>query len=36
MSEDDDEFMEGCPDCGRDTVTKIEGATVCGYCGWRD
>lgn len=33
----DEEPVEGCPDCGLDTVTDDEdtGGTLCVACGWR-
>lgn len=33
----EDEPVEGCPDCGKDTVVSTENAgdTHCSDCGWR-
>ena len=36
--DEDEVFMEGCPDCGQDTVVEADdGESVyCTACGWRE
>jgi hypothetical protein len=34
-TEQDGEPIEGCPDCGSDTVEADELGDVCTRCGWR-
>lgn len=35
LGADDVEHLEGCPDCGQDTVVEDEDGTHCTSCGWR-
>ena len=31
-----EEPVEGCPDCGQDTVVEDEDGVYCSSCGWRE
>lgn len=35
--DDETEYLEGCPDCGQDTIIdQPHGTVLCTACGWRD